>query len=330
MVGHGAANVTLGIPRLREIVMTASQKPKTPSMSMRVRPAVSQEDIDLFCKRASRVKLSQVVDSVVVREELKVEGEARRTQLTVDIKFFSQEEYQTEYDVNPLEILTAFATKFPLTLKKEMLKEMKKLDADLRSQIADLGKGRKARENADEDVGEDEEGESAKKKKAAEEESEVGDGDAEDEKRARQRKEQTTYDSDDNDMDDPEEDGHDLEAEFASPSANNEDQQAEKKMQGSFKSEVKKVASVFTQNLHQATSFEFTESGCTFQLEVSGDLLSGLYLTFCILSSYRTFQNCSLWASSSVHVAQRSYARFLESQSVSKLRMTRKRMESLR
>ncbi|KAH7908069.1 hypothetical protein BJ138DRAFT_406433 [Hygrophoropsis aurantiaca] len=32
--GHGAANVALGIPRLPEIVMTASQKPKTPSMTI--------------------------------------------------------------------------------------------------------------------------------------------------------------------------------------------------------------------------------------------------------------------------------------------------------
>jgi hypothetical protein len=272
MTGHGAANVTLGIPRLREIVMTASQKPKTPSMTMKVRPGVPQEDINLFCKRASRVKLSQVVDNVVVREELKVEGQARRTQLTVDIKFFSQEEYQAEYDVEPLEILAAFATKFPLTLKKEILKEMKKLDADLRGQIADLGKGKKASENADDEAGEDEEAESTKKKKDANEGSEVGDGDADDEKHTRQRKEQATYDSDDNDMEDPEEYGdEDLEAEFASPSANDEDQLVEKKAQGSFKSEVKKVAGVFTQNFHQATSFEFTESGCTFQLEVSRD-----------------------------------------------------------
>lgn len=267
LAGHGAANVTLGIPRLREIVMTASQKPKTPFMTMIIRPGVPQEDVDLFCKRASRVKLSQVVDSVVVREKLKVEGQVRRTQLTVDIKFFSQEEYQAEYDVEPLEILAAFATKFPLTLKKEMLKEMKKLDADLRRQMADLGKGKKSREGADDDeAGEDEEGESTKRKKDTGEGSEVGDGDADDEKRARQQKEQATYDSDEGDMEDPEEYGDaDLEAEFASP---DENQSVEKKTKGSLKAEVKKVADLFIQNLHQTTSFEFTATGCTFQLEV--------------------------------------------------------------
>jgi DNA-directed RNA polymerase I subunit RPA1 len=271
MAGHGAANVTLGIPRLREIVMTASQKPKTPSMTMKIRPGTPQEDIDLFCKRASRVKLSQVVDSVVVREELKVEGRARRTQLTADINFFPQDEYQAEYDVDPLDILEVFATKFPLMLKKEILKEMKKLDADLRGQIADLGKGKKAKEGADdEEAGEDEEGDSTKKKKDAGEGSEVGDGDADDEKRARQRKEQASYDSDEGDMDDPEEyRDDDLEAEFASPGADHEDQLVEEGVQESFQSKVKKVTDVFTRNLHQATSFKFTESDCTFQLEVS-------------------------------------------------------------
>ena len=34
LAGHGGANVTLGIPRLREIIMTASQKPKTPFMTV--------------------------------------------------------------------------------------------------------------------------------------------------------------------------------------------------------------------------------------------------------------------------------------------------------
>jgi DNA-directed RNA polymerase I subunit RPA1 len=32
LAGHGGANVTLGIPRLREIIMTGGTKIKTPSM----------------------------------------------------------------------------------------------------------------------------------------------------------------------------------------------------------------------------------------------------------------------------------------------------------
>src|SRR5258708_39470455 len=94
VTGHGAANVTLGIPRLREIVMTASQKPKTPSMTMAVRQGVSPGSIDLFCKRANRVTLSQIVENVVVQESLWAEGEALRIRFIVDINFYPKEEYQ--------------------------------------------------------------------------------------------------------------------------------------------------------------------------------------------------------------------------------------------
>ena len=37
LAGHGAVNVTLGIPRLREILMTASADLKTPTMELPLR-----------------------------------------------------------------------------------------------------------------------------------------------------------------------------------------------------------------------------------------------------------------------------------------------------
>ena len=36
LAGHGGVNLTLGIPRLREILMTASDKIKTPIMTMNI------------------------------------------------------------------------------------------------------------------------------------------------------------------------------------------------------------------------------------------------------------------------------------------------------
>jgi hypothetical protein len=265
--------------------MTASQKPKTPSMMMKVRPGTSPEDVDMFCKQASRVKLSQVVDNVTVREKLTVEGQARRTQFTVDIKFFPEEEYHAEYDVVPLEILAAFATKFPLMLKKEMQIEMKKLDADLRSQIAELGKGKKVTSRGgDEEEQEEEDGAADKKKRGADAESEVGDGDADDEKRARQKKEQASYESDESDNDDAEEYGDAaLEAEFASQAGSDDEGTSIKKIKASFKAQVKRVADLFMGHLHQATSFEFSASGCTFQLEV------GRFVSFPSVTCRTTF-----------------------------------------
>ncbi|KAK7054250.1 DNA-directed RNA polymerase subunit [Favolaschia claudopus] len=275
--GHGAANVTLGIPRLREIVMTASPKPKTPSMSMTVCPGVTDEDIDVFCKRASRVTLAQVVQDVSVRERLIVEGEARRTQFTIDLSFYPKKEYLSEYDIDPIEILLSFGTKFPLTLKKEMQAEMKKLDADLRSQIRELGKGKQVKPAAGEVEGDDDgdgEPKAKGKKKDDDDESEAGDGDADDEKRARQKKQQATY-SDDEDEEDGEEalNDADIEAAYASDADADAPKVPKKKLQSmSMAKRVSVVSDAFTKNLQHATSFSFDDSKCTFQLEFRPDM----------------------------------------------------------
>ncbi|KAG6813000.1 hypothetical protein H0H92_014931 [Tricholoma furcatifolium] len=282
--GHGAANVTLGIPRLREIVMTASQKPKTPSMTMKVRPGTAPEMIDRFCKGASRVMLSQIVDNVIVKERMKVEGDARRTQFTVDLKFFPKEEYVAEYAAQPEDIVMAFKGHFPLTLKKEIQNEMKKLDADLRSQIADLGKGKKVKDGKghDEDEVDDEDG-TTSKRRADDEASEVGDGDADAEKRERQRKEQTSYESDESeDEETGEYDNEALEAEFASQAGSDEEEESasnkKKKKAQSLESLVQEVKTNFMKNLNPATEFSFTESGCTFQLEFRMDMPKLLFV----------------------------------------------------
>ncbi|KII94929.1 hypothetical protein PLICRDRAFT_169633 [Plicaturopsis crispa FD-325 SS-3] len=277
--GHGAANVTLGIPRLREIVMTASQKPKTPSMIIAVRPEVSLEDVDVFCKRASRLTLSQVVNNVTVRQRLSVIGDARRTEYTIQIDFFPQEEYEAEYDSEPSEILRAFATKFPLLLKKEVVTEMKKLDADLKSQIADLGKGTAVKEkdvargggedddDADADGDEPERG-------ADDNRSEVGDGDAVEEKRARQHQEGGMYEDDSEEDEDEDAQNFDIEAQFASDDEGAAElgEDALKKQQAAeLQEQAEGVEMAFLKNFNRATSFKFEPTGCTIELEFGAD-----------------------------------------------------------
>ncbi|KAJ3763204.1 RNA polymerase I largest subunit [Lentinula raphanica] len=285
--GHGAANVTLGIPRLREIVMTASQKPKTPSMNMRIRPGTLQEDIDVFCKRASKLTLSQLVESVTVTEQLQAEGDSRRMQYTVHINLFPREEYEAEHDVEPDEILSAFAVKYPLMLKKEMTIEMKKLDEDLKSQIAQLGKGKKQRGDRGEPVAADDDNEEDTgnaKRRNDDEGSEIGDGDADDEKRARQKKEQATYDDDDSEEEEEEIGAYnddELEAELADDS---EDEGLEHEAKGakqksqSFQNRVKFVGNLFQRNFSQAVSFDFTENQCTFQIDLASDMPKLLFV----------------------------------------------------
>ncbi|KAF9247391.1 hypothetical protein BU15DRAFT_84891 [Melanogaster broomeanus] len=287
VLSHGAANVTLGIPRLREIVMTASQKPKTPSMTMDVVPGASDAHITTFCKRASKLALSQVIDKVTVKECLTVQGDARRTVFAIDLSFYPEDEYVEEYDVQASEILAAFGTRFPSILKREIQLEMKKLDADLKSQIAQLGKGKASKEpvtgetDADADGGEDS-GENA-----GDEGSEHGDGDADEAKRARQKKEQSSYESDEeseNEFDDAAiEAAYTSEGEDAEADTEGADQKRDRP--ATLREQVKPIADMFVDSFHQASSFRFSESACSFKLDFPADfpklLLVGVVESAC-------------------------------------------------
>lgn len=74
LAGHGGANVTLGIPRLREIIMTASRKLKTPTMFV---PMTNPNDIinaKGLARKLSRLPLTQLLNhksGIEVGEEIK-------------------------------------------------------------------------------------------------------------------------------------------------------------------------------------------------------------------------------------------------------------------
>ncbi|KAI0959721.1 hypothetical protein AcW1_004466 [Taiwanofungus camphoratus] len=302
--GHGAANVTLGIPRLREIVMTASTKPKTPSMTMTVRTAVKPVDVDVFCKKASRLALSHIVDRIVVKERLTVNGDARNKEFTIDLVFYPRVDYQAEYDVEPSEILVAFATKFPLIFRRELQLELKKLDADLKSQIKELGKGKMVQElpgassRADGDEEGDGDGQDSRaRRKDDDETSEIGDGDATATKRQRQTKEQASYE-DENEDEDEEDGAHefddaDIEAAYASPPGEESCEEDANPTQSNqdLTVEIAQVEELFMENLPMATSFTFRDSGCTIGLQSGSSmpklLLVGIVEKTCIKTLVR-------------------------------------------
>ena len=263
--------MTLGIPRLREIVMTASTKPKTPSMTMVVSDGVSTQAVETFCKKASRLTLSQIVDTVVVKERLAVNGSNRSKEFTIDMTFFPREEYRSEYDVDSPEILAAFGTRFPLILKKEIQDELKKLDADLKNQIAALGKGKAVKATAEGDGGDEEgddagEGEAIATRGGDDDVSEVGDGDAEDAKRAKQKKEQATYESDDEDTD---LDDAAIEAKF-SPDGNESGVEGggDAVPDATNEKSRNQMENVFQTNFSAAKSFKFNHKRCKIELSV--------------------------------------------------------------
>ena len=250
-------------------------------MTITLAKGISNEQADAFARRASRVTLSQIVDKVTVHEWLTVDSGARKRQYTIHIDFYPRQEYRAEFNVSPTELLQAFGTHFPLTLKREIQIEMKRLAAHLRSQIDELGKGKaipQGEEGAPGTAGGAEEDEGADAEEPTprmddDDESEIGDGDASREKRHLQKQQQVSYESDED-----EDDESDIELPEAGPetaSALDEEGTTNDELENKpgktigFKDHISRVEQSFLDNFPHATGFNFSASQCIIELEVS-------------------------------------------------------------
>lgn len=117
LAGHSTKNVTLGIPRLREIVMTASANIATPTMTLTMLPERTEEEIEMFRKNISRLTLAEITDEVIVTEKLaKVAGQTKSKTYLIRLNFFPKVEYEKEYCVTPGEVVR--------TVQKDFLRRL--------------------------------------------------------------------------------------------------------------------------------------------------------------------------------------------------------------
>ncbi|KAJ4374976.1 hypothetical protein N0V83_002055 [Neocucurbitaria cava] len=127
LAGHSAKNVTLGIPRLREIVMTASAKISTPSMQLYPHPELSKEDNEKFAKSITRLPLSAVLDKVTVTETTGPGaqfGQARSYKVRLDL--YPAKEYTQEYAIKVRDVAESIEQKFCPRLQKVIRVDLKK------------------------------------------------------------------------------------------------------------------------------------------------------------------------------------------------------------
>lgn len=61
LAGHGGANVTLGIPRLREVIMTASKALKTPTMLVPLKAGETLATAKSMARNLSRLPLNSLL-----------------------------------------------------------------------------------------------------------------------------------------------------------------------------------------------------------------------------------------------------------------------------
>lgn len=118
LAGHATKNVTLGIPRLREIVMTASANISTPTMTLTLRDSVSDRSAEVFAKRCSKLMLSEVIDKVTIREELTKNSKIYKIRLDL----FPRAEYEEEYSIKKKAVAHALKEAFVGTLERTVNK----------------------------------------------------------------------------------------------------------------------------------------------------------------------------------------------------------------
>ncbi|GAB0137223.1 hypothetical protein EsDP_00005499 [Epichloe bromicola] len=140
LAGHSANNVTQGIPRLREILMTASVEISTPSMSLYPNNELSADEVERFAKSISALPLSYILDSVAVEEKIgrgKIHGLAKIYK--IKFKLFPSHEYLETYHVSVSEVMHALAKNLLRQILALAKAELRKRSAEATSAVPDIG-----------------------------------------------------------------------------------------------------------------------------------------------------------------------------------------------
>ena len=120
LAGHGGANVTLGIPRLREILMTSEKNIKTPIMTI---PILSKkkEDVQKLARNFENYKLEDVLKEIKTKQGI-VFGLPHSVKNSINDKFRNYEvKMQMEHHKNIEEYFGLKKTDIIIILKEQFI-----------------------------------------------------------------------------------------------------------------------------------------------------------------------------------------------------------------
>ena len=129
--GFGAKNVTLGIPRLREIIMTASKSITTPLMRLPLLKHIAQDERkqERLIHSISRLTLTQIMTGVVVSEMLTcVTGgglHERFKMVKVRLDLWNKRDYKEEHMLSTKDVENVIELTFIPFLEKEIRRCLK-------------------------------------------------------------------------------------------------------------------------------------------------------------------------------------------------------------
>ncbi|NWS67386.1 RPA1 polymerase, partial [Crotophaga sulcirostris] len=193
--GRGEMNVTLGIPRLREILMVASANIKTPTMSVPVlNTKKALKKVKQLKKLLTRVCLAEVLQKVEIEESLRVKCKENKHRLyKIKFHFLPHEYYREEKCVKPRQILHFMETRF----FKIFLEAIKRKSAKMTS-FTEISTRKATRKDLDGDQDKtqnDQEAPAEEEENIVDAEADEGDGDATEAKRRRNQEEEVDYES---------------------------------------------------------------------------------------------------------------------------------------
>uniref|UniRef100_A0A0N5BKB8 DNA-directed RNA polymerase I subunit RPA1 n=1 Tax=Strongyloides papillosus TaxID=174720 RepID=A0A0N5BKB8_STREA len=135
--GRGEMNVTLGIPRLREILMTASKNISTPMCEIKILPHATKEQLENIRRELDRIYMKEVLSEMSVDETITInQSKAIRT---YNIRISILPKKKRDKLINHIsckKILNAIEKKFVKELAQTIHKRYKDItmDQSIRSQ----------------------------------------------------------------------------------------------------------------------------------------------------------------------------------------------------
>ncbi|KAM7000703.1 DNA-directed RNA polymerase I subunit RPA1 isoform 2-T2 [Tautogolabrus adspersus] len=208
--GRGEMNVTLGIPRLREILMVASSNIKTPMMSVPVlNNKKALKRAKTLRKQLTRVCLSEVLQKVDVVETLRIENNFKSRKFKITFQFLPPERYSEDKLLSPQQILHYMETRF----FRLLLEAIKKRSAKLASIAVETRKATLRDKDQDGDATADTAGVCCwgEEREIVDDQGNEGDADASDAKRKDKQEEEVDYESEEEGGGDEGEDKEDQE-----------------------------------------------------------------------------------------------------------------------
>ncbi|XP_068570319.1 DNA-directed RNA polymerase I subunit RPA1 isoform X1 [Cebidichthys violaceus] len=208
--GRGEMNVTLGIPRLREILMVASSNIKTPMMSVPVlNTKKALKKAKTLRKKLTRVCLAEVLQRVDVVETLRIENHPMLRSFKVAFHFLPQERYCEDKLLSPQQILHYMETRFFRLLLEAIKKRSAKLASiAVETRKATPGDKDHYGEGTAEPAGLDD-CEEEVEREVVDDQANEGDADASDAKRKDKQEEEVDYESEEEDRAEDAEDKED-------------------------------------------------------------------------------------------------------------------------